>query len=60
MTTMEYVSVWKKKFLRESEINVVLDVLIGLSGFCDIILSQGERLGMMDICDELAHEFPRR
>lgn len=60
MTTMEYVSVWKKKFLRESEINVVLDVLIGLSGFCDIIFSQGERLGMMDICDELAHEFPRR
>lgn len=39
MTTMEYVSVWKKKFLRESEINVVLDVLIGLSGFCDIIFS---------------------
>lgn len=38
-STMAYVSGWKQKFLRGSKISVVLDVLIGLSGFCDIILS---------------------
>lgn len=43
-----------------SDINIVLDVLIWLSAFCDLILAKGERLERTDICDRLAHELPRR
>lgn len=52
---LEYIPGWKQ-ISEESDINIVLGVLIWLSSFCDLILAKGERL---ERTDKLAYELPR-